>query len=246
MPRPWRMQGVAQRKDQSAGGQRDRIGLRRDPAEIDPRIVHLAHVAEVGVAQRNVAAPQGGVSKLFGAAAGRSWSSIVGWSPEKASIGKNTPSVSRSGANIFWKPLESLGLAVRFGVSMSAMISPRALNRSYDIDILQPVQARAEPNGCTIAVRPAPAPARLAATAPARACWSSPPVRAWGRSAAVTWRSACRRVADRARRARQLRLPLLQPRHLLQLERARLRLSSRASCAATRISTRTRNCVARS
>lgn len=62
------MQGVARGKGQGAGGQRDVVGLRRDPAEIDPRIVHLAHVAEVGVAQRNVAAPQRGVSKLFGAA----------------------------------------------------------------------------------------------------------------------------------------------------------------------------------
>jgi hypothetical protein len=53
-----------------------------------------------------------------------------------------------------WKPLESPGLAVRFGVSMPAMISPRAWNRFQDIVVPPPVQARPGSNGGAAAVPP--------------------------------------------------------------------------------------------
>lgn len=46
------MQGAPQAEDQGAGGQRGRVGLRRDKAEIDLRIVDLAGVAGVGAARR--------------------------------------------------------------------------------------------------------------------------------------------------------------------------------------------------
>jgi hypothetical protein len=51
----------------------------------------------------------------------RPWSRIVGSSRWNASIGKNAPSVSRPGANILWKPLESLTRAVLFTFSTTAL-----------------------------------------------------------------------------------------------------------------------------
>lgn len=61
------MQRVPQRQHDGARGQRNRLRVCRDPAEVHPGIVDLTEVAEARIAQRHVAHPQGGISEGLGA-----------------------------------------------------------------------------------------------------------------------------------------------------------------------------------